>query len=142
MTAFWDKLKGEKQEAEAAKKDDKKGAAKKVAKKAGKTKKDVAMVKEKSGLFSGILMNPVISENAMNQQVMNKYVFEVSKRSNKTEIAKAIEARYGVTVEQVNVVLMKPKARNFRANAGMMKGRKKAIVTVKQGDKIELFKEA
>lgn len=140
MTAFWDKLKGEKQDGKAAPKDDKKTA--KTDKKAAKAKKGVKIVKEKAELFNNVLVKPVISENAMNQQLLGKYVFEVSRWTNKNEISKAVEARYGVEVTSVNVVRYKPKRRGFRTTVGMMKGIKKAIVTLKQGDKIELFKEA
>lgn len=140
MTAFWDKLTGEKQAEEAAKKDNKKVA--KSDKKTAKAKKSARMVKEKAQLFNDVLIRPVVSENAMNQQLAGKYVFEVSQRTNKNEITKAVEARYGVDVTSVNVVCYKPKRRGFRTTVGMMKGIKKAIVTLKQGEKIELFKEA
>lgn len=138
MTAFWDKLKGETPDEKSDKKETK--AVKKTAK--ASAAKPTGANKEKAGLFSRVLVRPVISENAMRQQEKNKYVFEVSQSSNKNEISKAVQARFGVVVENVNVIRQKPKIRSFRTNRGTMAGIKKAIVSIKQGQTIELFKEA
>lgn len=135
--AFWDKLKKEDSDKTTEKKAS--TAVKKTAK--DSSTKQVKVDKEKAGLFSSVLKNPIISENAMRQQEKNKYVFEVSRLTNKSEVAKAVQARYGVKVTKVNVVCQKPKARNFRTSRGTMAGIKKAIVTVKQGETIELFKK-
>ena len=103
MSAFWDKLTKDKEEAKASSKDTK-SAAKKVApaksekkeaaKKVSKAK-PAKMNKEKAELFNRVLLRPIISENAMNHQMINKYVFEVSKSSTKSEVASAVEAAFG-----------------------------------------------
>ena len=73
----------------------------------------------------------------------NQYTFVVAKTSNKIEVSKAIEKMYNVSVESVNTMLMpgKPKARNTRS--AIIKGKKpsykKAIVTLKPGDEINIF---
>ena len=85
-------------------------------------------------------MSPVVSEDAMNKEVQNKYVFEVNEKSNKAEITEALEARFNVTVRKVNIIRYKAKVHNFRYQKGQKKGFKKAIVTVGIGEKIELFK--
>jgi large subunit ribosomal protein L23 len=133
MSAFWDKLK---KDTDAPKQDGKK-EPKKV-----KKAKAVKVDKEKAALFSRVLKFPVISENAMNQQTLNKYVFEVGTSANKREITQAIEAVYGVRVEGVNVICSKPTQRNFRMKQGMSKASKRAIITVAKDQQIELFKEA
>lgn len=69
-----------------------------------------------------------------------KYVFLVDKRSNKREIAQAVEAIYAerdVKVVSVNTINTKPKARRVRGRSGLKAGFKKAIVTLEPGDTIE-----
>ncbi len=69
-----------------------------------------------------------------------KYVFMVDKKSNKTEIKKALEkiyAKKNIKVVSVNTICVKPKARRFRGRKGMMKGFKKAVVTLRKNDSID-----
>ncbi len=69
-----------------------------------------------------------------------KAVFVVQAKSNKIEIAKAVEEIYsdrGVKVVKVNVLNVKPKQRKVRGRAGVMNGFKKAIVTFRSGDNID-----
>lgn len=84
-----------------------------------------------------ILIQPRISEKAGALARMNKYVFMVHKNTNKIEVKKAVEAAYKVKVVQVNVVNNKGKSRNFGRTKGTTQAFKKAIVTLKKGDKIE-----
>ncbi len=84
-----------------------------------------------------ILIQPRISEKAGHLVQMNKYVFVVAKGANKVEVKKAVEAAYKVKVVQVNVVNNRGKARSFGRTKGTTSGFKKAIVTLKKGDKIE-----
>ena len=81
----------------------------------------------------------MISEAVMNAQEIGKYTFKVSKPATKNEISLAIEALYKVIVVKVNVINYKPQAKNFRGKKGSVKGYKKAIITLKSGDKIKLF---
>lgn len=67
-----------------------------------------------------------------------KYVFIVDKCANKTEIAEAIEQIYpDVEVVAVNTITLKPKPRRVRGRSGFRAGKKKAIVTLKEGDTLE-----
>jgi large subunit ribosomal protein L23 len=69
-----------------------------------------------------------------------KYVFLVDKRSNKREIAQAVEEIYAdknVKVVAVNTISVKPKGRTVRGRSGFRSGFKKAVVTFEAGDKIE-----
>jgi large subunit ribosomal protein L23 len=84
-----------------------------------------------------ILLQPRVSEKAGKMAQMDKYVFLVAKGSNKVEVKKAVEATYKVRVTQVNVINNKGKARNFGRTKGTTSDFKKAIVTLKKGDKIE-----
>lgn len=86
-----------------------------------------------------VLRRPVITEKNTDLMNRNKYVFETEKKANKAQIKAAVEKAFGVTVVSVNVVTVPSKPKGF----GRLKGRrpawKKAIVTVKPGDKIEIF---
>jgi len=84
-----------------------------------------------------ILIQPRISEKAGALAQLNKYVFLVAKGANKVEVKKAVEAAYKVKVIQVNVVNNHGKKRNFGRTKGVTADFKKAIVTLKKGDKIE-----
>ncbi len=84
-----------------------------------------------------VLTQPRISEKAGRLAGMNKYVFKVANKANKVEVKKAVEAAYKVRVTQVNIVTNQGKKRNFGSKTGMTSAFKKAIVTLKQGDKIE-----
>jgi len=84
-----------------------------------------------------ILLQPRVSEKAGKMAEMNKYVFIVAKASNKVEVKKAVEAAYKVRVTQVNIINNEGKSRTFGQAKGRTSDFKKAIVTLKQGDKIE-----
>ncbi|MDA3815431.1 MAG: 50S ribosomal protein L23 [Patescibacteria group bacterium] len=142
MVAFWNKDDKDKSEDSAKNEEQKTAVAtKKNSDKKPKKKKISADLKKKSDLVNKIVINPIISEKAMNQQVLGKYVFEVSQKANKKNIAEAVEALYGVNVEDVNLINYKQKKRNFRNFRGQQKAVKKAIVTIKSGQEIKLFNE-
>lgn len=67
------------------------------------------------------------------------YTFEVAKDSNKVEIRQAIEAIFNVSVVKVNTLNVKPKPKRVRYQVGQTRTWKKAMVTLKEGDTIELF---
>lgn len=88
-------------------------------------------------LVPSVLIMPRISEKASRLSQSNKYVFKVQRTANKVEIKKAIESAYKVKVTQVNIVNNQGKVRNFGQRSGKTSALKKAIVTLKTGDKIE-----
>ena len=110
-------------------------------KKSKKKAKKRDMKPHEAQLVNRILVLPKISEAVMKQQSLGKYVFEVSKNSTKSEIACAVEMMYGVSVRKVNTLCYKPESHGFKGMSGMKRGYKKAIVSLKEGDSIELFKE-
>jgi large subunit ribosomal protein L23 len=84
------------------------------------------------------IVRPHITEKAAILAEKNTYVFEVAKNTNKIEIAKAIKAIYNVTPVRVNIVNL-PATRVFvRGKNGVKAGVRKALVTLKEGDKIEI----
>jgi len=88
-----------------------------------------------------ILIEPWITEESTRQAELNKYVFRVSERADKKQIERSIEGVYSVKVVSVNTISI-PKKPRYRGNKlGWKSGYKKAIVTVKEGDKIDIFEK-
>ncbi len=87
-----------------------------------------------------IIRRPVISEKStLLSDQHNKYVFEVATDANKIQIKKAIEDIFKVAVIKVRTMTMPGKNKRVRLQLGRTPAWKKAIVTLKQGDRIELF---
>ena len=86
-----------------------------------------------------IIKRPIITEQSMADTEMKRYTFEVAKSANKIEIAKAVEEIFGVKVVRVNTLTVKPKTKRVRYVAGKTRSWKKAIVTLAEGDTIEVF---
>jgi large subunit ribosomal protein L23 len=157
MSAFWDKAKKSKEDKQdkvnsdvSVGEEEKKGkvaevikAAKKNSdeKKGKKKAKKKIMTQQEAKVANKVLVSPKVSEAAMNQQAIGKYVFQVVKNSTKREIVQAIEAFYGVDVTKVNTVKYSSRSRSFRGVVGATKGFKKAIVTIKNGQSLDIFKE-
>lgn len=93
-----------------------------------------------------ILVKPVITEKSeMLSEKKGQYSFIVHRRANKIEIRNAIEKAYGVNVDSVNTMVMPGKAKNRNTKSGMVRGRvssfKKAIVTLVEGEVLDLYGE-
>ncbi len=85
-----------------------------------------------------IIKRPIITERATDLGKLGKYVFLVATEATKPEIKKAVKAIYKVDAVSVNIV-MKPAKKKMRGSLkGGQKGYKKAIVTLKAGQKIEV----
>lgn len=88
-----------------------------------------------------VLRKPVISEKSANlSKDNNEYVFKVNVKSNKLEIRKSIQELYNVKVESVNTIIRKGKAIRFGKTKGVRSDEKIAIVKVKAGQDINVFK--
>lgn len=85
------------------------------------------------------LVRPHITEKAAILAEKGTYVFQVAKNTNKIEIAKTIQALYGVTPIRVNIVNLPNTRVIVRGKEGVKAGVRKALVTLKKGDKIELI---
>ncbi len=88
-----------------------------------------------------IIIKPVISEKTMELLEENKYTFLVDRRANKVEIKKAVEELFDVKVEKVNTLKVRRKRRRQGRTEGMTSEKKKAVVTLRQGDNIQLFED-
>ena len=86
---------------------------------------------------SSILVSPHVTEKATMLSSDNQYVFKVFPRANKTEIKRAIESLYNVKVIGVKIIIVGGKTRRSGKALGWKKGYKKAIIRIKQGQKIE-----
>ncbi len=106
-----------------------------------KTKKISEKLIQKAELVNNIIIAPIISEDAMAKTAIGKYVFKVNPKANKNQVAEAVEVLYGVDVTKVNIVKYKQKNHRFRMTKGKKSGYKKAIVTIKSGQEIQLFSE-
>lgn len=85
-----------------------------------------------------IVKYPLITEKSTVLGADNQYVFEVDTKANKVEIAKAVSTIFKVEVDKVRTLNVKPEQRPFGSRARKRKARKKAIVTLKSGHKIDL----
>jgi large subunit ribosomal protein L23 len=91
-------------------------------------------------LASEIIIRPIITEKSMLlAEQENKYTFSVDKRANKVQIKKAIEELFDVKVVKVNKIKTMPKKKRVGQYTGFKAAVTKAIVTLAEGSKIEIF---
>ena len=86
-----------------------------------------------------LLIRPVVSEKSYALLDENKYTFIVQKDANKTEIRQAVELLFDVEVTGVNTINRKGKRKRTRAGFGVRPDSKRAVVTLREGDRIEIF---
>ena len=88
-----------------------------------------------------ILKRPIVTEKMTNLQDKRQYAFEVDLNSNKIEIARAVEKKFNVRVQSVRTMVSEGKRKEQLTRRGRFSGRranwKKALVTLKEGDKID-----
>ena len=88
--------------------------------------------------YSDIIIAPVITEKSMANRENNVYTFKVVKDATKTDIKKAVEEAFKVSVKSVNTLNTKSKRRRVGRYSGRTKTYKKAIVTLAEGSSIEI----
>lgn len=86
-----------------------------------------------------VLQRPLITEKNSALQAQGKYAFKVAEEANREQIKQAVERAFKVTVTGVNVMTVPGKRRRMRGREITSPSWKKALVTLKPGDKIELF---
>ena len=87
-----------------------------------------------------IILQPILSEKSLAGAELNKFVFQVAPEVNKHQIAQAIKDIYKVDVIKVNIITVQPITKLVRGrNLARIGGMKKAVVTLKKGQKIEGF---
>lgn len=94
--------------------------------------------------LTDILVKPLLTEKVNSQmEKSGRYTFKVDKRANKLEIKKAVEEFYGVKVSDVHTLVVPGKNKTRYTKAGFLQGvkpsYKKAVVTLAEGDSIDLF---
>ncbi|MBI3648415.1 MAG: 50S ribosomal protein L23 [Actinobacteria bacterium] len=86
-----------------------------------------------------VIFRPVVSEKSYAGLELNTYTFLVDKRANKTEIKEAVQAIWDVHVTSVNTMNRRGKVKRRRFTKGKRPDEKRAIVTLADGDSIEIF---
>ena len=87
-----------------------------------------------------IILSPVVSEKSYDLiEDLNTYTFEIDPRANKTEVKQAIEIIFGVKVSRVNTQNRKGKLKRTGWIMGKRPDRKRALVTLVDGDEIDIF---
>ncbi len=90
-----------------------------------------------------IIRKPLVTEKVTRlQEALNQYTFEVDTNSNKIEIKRAVEERFKVHVTKVRTLNVRGKLKSLGRFSGRRPNWKKAIITLAEGDKIELFEGA
>lgn len=86
-----------------------------------------------------VVKRPIVTEKTMKLVEANKYTFEVNKNATKTDIKKAVEELFNVKVEKVNVINEIAKAKRVGRYEGYAPAVSKAVVTLAEGYKIEIY---
>lgn len=86
-----------------------------------------------------IIKRPIVSEKTTRLSEDRKYTFEVDRRANKIQIKEAVEELFGVKVESVNVINGVAKKKRVGEYTGYKGAVAKAIVTLKEGNKIDIY---
>jgi len=86
-----------------------------------------------------LVKNPIVTEKAIQLGKNGKYVFLVDGQASASEVKKVVEAHYKVQVVKTNVINAKGKQKYFRGQLNMKPGYKKIIVTLKEGQKLDIL---
>ena len=85
-----------------------------------------------------VIVSPVITEKATNLSEQNKVVFKVRSNATKPQIKEAVEKLFDVKVKSVNTLVTKGKVKMFRGTRGQRSDVKKAVVTLQEGQSIDI----
>ncbi len=86
-----------------------------------------------------IILKPILSEKSLGSTAQGKYVFKVNPAANKPMVAEALKNIYKVDAIKINIVNLHPEVKLRRGHQSKIKGFKKAIVSLKKGQKIDGF---
>ncbi len=103
------------------------------------TSQKVKVEKQLSSLATRVLIRPRITEKAYAVNALDQYVFQVAATATKTEVKRAVEEAYGVSVIAVNMVRLPGKQKRHGQTAGKRSMIKKALVRIEKGETIQLF---
>ena len=85
-----------------------------------------------------VVLRPVVTEKSTQGSENNQVTFRVARRATKPEIKQAVEGLFGVKVTKVNTINMRGKVKRFRGRLGKRSDYKKAIVTLSEGQSIDV----
>jgi large subunit ribosomal protein L23 len=88
-----------------------------------------------------VIIRPMVSEKSYSGLEQNRYTFLVASDSNKTEIKEAVQKIWNVRVLRVNTMNRKGKPKRFRYTRGRRPDQKMAMVTLAEGESIEIFEQ-
>jgi large subunit ribosomal protein L23 len=91
--------------------------------------------------YRDVIIRPMVSEKSYAGLEQNRYTFLVAQDANKTEIKEAVQKIWGVRVIEVNTLNRKGKTKRFRYTRGKRPDQKQAMVTLAEGDSIEIFEQ-
>jgi large subunit ribosomal protein L23 len=86
-----------------------------------------------------VIRRPLVTEKNTTLQAQGKYAFEVAKEANKNQVKQAVEKAFKVDVTSVNIISVRGRERRVGRRIVAGSSWKKAIVTLKTGDKIQIF---
>ena len=92
---------------------------------------------EKIHIYDKIL-SPLVTEKSTNMSDQNKIIFKVPNKANKITLKKNIEKIFKVNVTKINIINKQPRKKNIRGKKINVSGYKKAIITLKKGQNIDL----
>ena len=99
----------------------------------------VKELKKNTANLENVILSPRITEKASDLSEKNVYIFNVDPRANKTQVKEAVKSLYKVTALKVNITRVPSKNIVSRGKRGVKTGGKKALVYLKEGDKIEII---
>ncbi len=92
-----------------------------------------------ANLYYGIIEKPLMTEKStVLQDIRNQFTFRVRLDANKSEVTKAVETLFGVHVEKVRIIRMPGKTKRILGRPGHTPPWKKAVITLRQGDTIDI----
>lgn len=100
---------------------------------------DAVLKAGKPNQYFNPIKRPYVTEKASLLAEKNSYVFEVDRKATKGQIKEAIESIYKVTVIKINIINLPARPKGWGRLEGSKKATSKAVVTVKEGQKIEIF---
>ena len=89
--------------------------------------------------YYDLIQKPLVTEKStVLQDIRNQFTFRVHPKANKSQIRKAVETLFDVRVDKVRILNMPGKIKRFMGRPGRSPDWKKAVVTLREGDKIEI----
>lgn len=99
----------------------------------------VSNVVKSGAVASDVILRPIVTEKSAHLAAQGQYIFEVDPKANKIQVKNAIRTMYNVIPTSVNIQSVEGKQVRFGRTFGKRKDWKKAIVTLKEGQKIEVY---